>query len=363
MFDKVEVKESMTLDDVSDILTSFGAHAQQINSGEILADTICHHGPGEGSQKLHYYDNTKLFNCYTCCGVFDIFQLIMGFHERQGIDMTLDDAISYVVDKRGFFQINSEANVAFEQRKEARLEYVKPDIPEYDSSFLKRMRTRPYIGWELEGISKETQIKYEIKKSSINEAIIFPHYDDEGRLVGIRQRNLLPEAIKAYGKYRPATLAGVMYTSPLSFYLFGLDKNKEAIKRTKRAIIFESEKSVMKLDSAIDPKYNNSVASFGMNFSYYQFKLLEDLGVKEIIIAFDRQFQSPGKKDPEYVRYAKKLMSFVERYQSDDVQFSFVVDNEGLLGYKDSPIDKGIEVFNQLLSERFTLRKEEENEI
>ena len=41
------------------------------------ARTICHNHLGEGSRKLYYYDNTKLFQCYTdCAGSFDIYELI-----------------------------------------------------------------------------------------------------------------------------------------------------------------------------------------------------------------------------------------------------------------------------------------------
>lgn len=362
MFDKKEVKESLSVDDVADILSGFGAHCQVVSDGELLIETICHHEPGEGSHKLHYYDNTKLFNCYTSCGSFDIFDLVMNLFLRKGKDMDLDDAIRYIVDSQGFLQFTSEESI-IETRANVRKEYVKPNIQEYHSKLFEQLRLKPDPGWVKEGISEETQRKYEVKRSSISEAIIFPHYDENHRLVGIRQRNLLPQAIEAYGKYRPATLAGEMYTSPLSFYLFGLDKNKAAIQRNKKAIVFESEKSVMKLDSSINPFYNNSVASFGMSFSYYQFRLLKDLGVEEIIIAFDRQFESASGKDPEYVRYAKKLMSIAERYGDEGVTISFTVDNEGKLDYKDSPIDKGILVFNELLENRFTLREEEENEV
>lgn len=354
MFDKKEVKESLTVDNIADILSSFGAHTQIVSESELLIETICHHEVGEGGHNLHYYDNTKLFNCYSSCGVFDIFDLVISLKQREGKEYDLDDAIRYVVDTQGFLQFTTEES-SIETRKSIREEYVKPTIATYDSKMFKRLRTIPNKEWIAEGISAETQAKYEVKKSVLSEAILFPHYDDEGNFVGIRQRNLNQEAVERYGKYRPATIAGTMFTSPLSLYLFGLDKNKEAIRRSRKAIVFESEKSVMKLDSSIKPFYNNSVASFGMNLSFHQFKLLKDLGVEEIIIAYDRQYTSASRKDPEFISYINRLRALSKKYEDDDIQISFIIDQEKRLGYKDSPIDKGIELFNELLSERLIL--------
>ena len=42
----------------------------------IVAQTICHNPPGEGSRKLYYYRNTDLFQCYSNCGTFDVFELL-----------------------------------------------------------------------------------------------------------------------------------------------------------------------------------------------------------------------------------------------------------------------------------------------
>ena len=46
------------------------------------------------------------------------------------------------------------------------------------------------VEWLYEGISDETMNKYEIKFDLDSEGIIIPHRDKDGRLIGIRQRNL-----------------------------------------------------------------------------------------------------------------------------------------------------------------------------
>ena len=79
--------------------------------------------------------------------------------------------------------------------------------------------------------------------------------------------------------------------------LYGLNWSKDAIKTIKKAIVFESEKSVLKYASYFGWENNMSVACCGSSVSAYQIPLLMDAGAEEIIIAFDRQFQEIGDKE------------------------------------------------------------------
>ena len=96
-----------------------------------------------------------------------------------------------------------------------------------------------------------------------------------------------------------------------------------------------------------------SVAVCGSSLINYQVQLLLDLGVQEIIIAFDKQFQKSG--DDEYKRWIKKLTDLHKKY-SNLCQISFMFDKSGEdLGYKESPIDRGAETFTKLFKERIRL--------
>ena len=75
-----------------------------------------------------------------------------------------------------------------------------------------------------------------------------------------------------------------------------------------------------------------------------------DLGVNEIVIAFDRQYQEFG--DDECKAWAAKINRFIKRYNMY-AKFSVIMDKEHRLGYKDSPTDKGKDAFLQLYKERF----------
>lgn len=116
----------------------------------------------------------------------------------------------------------------------------------------------------------------------------------------------------------------------------------------------------MKLDDLAGRYHNNSVAAFGINFSMHHFKILEALGVEEIIFAFDRQYKEPNGEDKEYVSLAKRLERIHSKYATKDMTISFMMDTENVLDYKDSPVDKGLEIFESLFENRFTLEVQNE---
>ena len=87
VFDKSEIREKLTTDNIYDLLLEWGGDPEYNETG-IVSSTICHNMPGEGSKKLYYYENTGLFKCYTGCdATFDVFELctkVMRIqHERE----------------------------------------------------------------------------------------------------------------------------------------------------------------------------------------------------------------------------------------------------------------------------------------
>jgi len=355
MFDKAEIKASMTIEDVEQVLELLGASFYREHDDKLVIETICHNDVGVGQKKLYYYTNTKLFNCYSSCGFFDIFGLIQHVYD----DYSLDDAIDFVANSRGFVFVNDgerpEGTVV-----EQDIVYKKQYANDYDPSILDTMPLAFLKEWVEEGISKETQMDYGVRYNARDGAVLFPHHDERGALVGIRQRNLDPTIIRLYGKYRPATLNRKLYSSPLSFYLFGVNHNRWPLSRTKRAIIFEGEKSTMKYGQAVGKANNNSVATFGTSFSIHHFHILKNLGVEEIVFAYDKEYTNATMEDKEFEEFAKKMTRLHKRFNKDGVTVSFMMDRDNLLEYKDAPIDKGLEAFNKMFVERFTLEVKED---
>ena len=77
-----KIKQGLSIEQVQDLLYSLGGNPM-IKGEMIMAQTICH---GGHSHKLYYYNNTKLFRCYTNCGdAFDIFDLILKVKQVDGV--------------------------------------------------------------------------------------------------------------------------------------------------------------------------------------------------------------------------------------------------------------------------------------
>lgn len=113
------------------------------------------------------------------------------------------------------------------------------------------------------------------------------------------------------------------------------------------------EKSCIKYASLFGEENDISVATCGSNLVTHQVDLLLQCGAREIVIAFDKQFQKIG--DEEYQQWTKKLRQIHEKYSSR-CTISFIFDKKGtLLGYKDSPIDADPEIFMKLFKERTRL--------
>ena len=87
--------------------------------------------------------------------------------------------------------------------------------------------------------------------------------------------------------------------------------------------MFEGEKSPLLYSSYFGTENDITVACCGSSLSMYQVQLLLDLGVKEIIIAFDKQFKEIG--DEEWKGWTKKLTDLNKKY-SKYTQISFIFD-------------------------------------
>ena len=356
MYDKDKIKNSLSIEQVFDLVDELGGEPIMY-SGFFVSLTICH---GGDSHKLYYYDNTKLFKCYTGCpeDSFDIFELVIKVQEIE-----LFESIKFVAD---FFNLSQEKQnfpntlrsiqdwKIFKKYKENRLINQRQNInlSIFDENILKYL-PRPHIeDWEQEQISEEVMNARGIAYDPILAGVVIPHYNAAGDLVGIRERTLIKEMATIYGKYRPAILNGQMYNHSLGFNLYNLNWSKDNIKLFKKAIVFEGEKSCLKYASFFGLNNDISVAVCGSNLIKYQIQLLLSLGVNEIIIAFDKQYKEVG--DDESKQWVKKFQSLHRKY-SKYCRMTFIFDKDNLLDYKDSPIDKGKEKLLKLFENRIGL--------
>jgi hypothetical protein len=143
-----------------------------------------------------------------------------------------------------------------------------------------------------------------------------------------------------------------MYNHSLGLNLYNINNSAPQIKIAKTAIVFEGEKSCLLYQSYFGRENDISVACCGSAVSSIQMSLLLDLGVKEIVIAFDRQFKQ--KNDEEFKRLVKNLKAIKTRY-GQYATISFMFDTEDVLPYKASPIDCGPQVFLDMFKKRIIL--------
>lgn len=377
-YDKDKIKESLSLDQVFELLQEFGAEPE-IRGENIVCKTICHNGAGNGSKKLNYYSNTNLFRCYTeCTELFDVFDLVSKVKDLEGIRLPLYtregliengrswelfDSVKFIADFFGFspevveslskledWKILSRLE-KIEENKNAVVEKQSMILKEYDDKILKNLPKPLIVPWIEENMTQEVLESRGISYNPISQAIVIPHWDMNSRLVGIRERTLILEDEK-YGKYRPSFINGQLYNHPLSFTLYNLNFSKENIKKIKKVFVFESEKSCLLYASYFGKDNDLSVAVCGSNLISYQFQILMDLGVQEICICFDKDYKD--KKDSKFTKFIKKLKDMNNKYGSC-CKLSFLFDKGEALGYKCSPIDCGSKKFLQLYKNRIIL--------
>ena len=374
-----EIKNNLTIDQVYEFLVAAGGEPF-IKNDIIISHTICHNPPGQGSFKLYYYDNTKLFRCYTECpeqNGFDIFQLVIKIKKLAGSVITyysssgeessrqwdLPDAVRYVANFFGIEQENENFSeecsrlqdwqifAKYDAKKHEKSSKQYISLTHFQGDFLKNFPQPKIIPWLKEGITEDIMKIHNIYYDPKNQGIIIPHYDIDNNLIGIRERTLVKER-EDRGKYTPAILNGKMYNHPLSFNLYNINISKDNIRSTKKVIVYEGEKSCLLYGSYFGIENDISVAACGSNLINHQVELLLSLGVQEIVIAFDRQFKE--LQDDEWKRWTTKLKQINNKY-GNFIQISFIFDLHNLLDYKMSPIDNGKEVFLQLFKDRIFL--------
>lgn len=366
-FDKYEIKKQITLDQVFDLLVEWGGDPQYTTSG-IISTTICHNPPGEGSRKLYYYDNEDggLFHCYTGCSdpTFDIFELAIKVADIQdNKHYDLNDAVRALAYRFGIIEyIEEEEQSSLEDWKifnrydrinEIEIKDYSVSLKEYDDVILSRFNYKVKIEpWLKEEMTQECLDFAQIGFFPGGDQITIPHFDKDGRFVGVRGRALCQEEAERFGKYRPIKIGKQLYNHPLGMNLYGLNWAQDNIKTIGKAIVFESEKSVLKYISYFGIENNIAVACCGSSISAYQIHMLIAAGAKEIVIAFDRDFEELG--DATHKRRITNFRKLHNRYKNY-VNLSCINDKAMITGLKSSPIDEGPEKFLQLFKERVVL--------
>lgn len=359
--DKDKIKESLTENDIELILMDLGSdHSKRDTKGNLLYQTVCHSGH---KHKLYYYKESQIFQCYTDCQEsFDIYELVSKVKK-----ISFPASVKYVGHKTGkLFTSNSalreaENNLIDDWKwisKYKKREKPVIELPTYSDKVLDVFIPYPHEDWLIEGISYETLQKYNVSYYFKDEKIVIPHYDLEGNLIGLRGRAMLQEDVESGKKYMPLIVETQLYNHPTMFNLFGLHKTQEAVRRLKKAAIFESEKSVFKCEDYYGDD-NFACATAGGSISRFHRDILLSLGVEEVFICKDKEFKH--HESEEAYKYAEQLLK-TARLFSPFVKTYILWDEWNLLSLKDSPADRGRETLEKLMQNKFEIKTTEGRE-
>lgn len=342
-----DIQQSITINQMYDLLDQLGAAPILNNENEIIAKSICH---GDDRYKLYYYDNSKRFTCYTNCGsgfsVFDLLQKVLGIDFITSLNMVKDKLniqgnsipINQLPDMNCFKKFSGEV--------------VCTEYEYYDERILQQFHKLYHPSWIKDNISTYAMNKYNIRFNIVDNQIIIPHYDINNNLIGVRVRNLNSEVLDRGQKYMPLFYGNGEYTHNLRGNLYGLNIVESNVRKYGKIIIFESEKACMQLETMY-PDHNVAVALSGSNLTDEQADIINDLDVTEVIIALDKEFDGVNTNDEfEYARMIRK--NFLSKLLAFH-KVSIIWDSDNLLSEKESPSDCGKDIFEELLKNRIVI--------
>lgn len=182
--------------------------------------------------------------------------------------------------------------------------------------------------WVDEGIPWIVQDIFDIRIDEQRKRWLIPSYNEDGNLVTVQGRTYLKN-------YKELKLPKYIYYrfgegSTYNSNLFGLNVSKDRIMEQKEVVLFEGAKSVMK---AYGWGYMNTVATQGCNITDLQLKKILALRCN-VVVAFDKD-----KTFKDIESTLKELSRYTNVY--------YILGGK-LLDEKDSPVDKGQEIWEEL---------------
>ena len=192
-----------------------------------------------------------------------------------------------------------------------------------------------------EGILPSTVKKFGLGYSYACHRTIIPvRFWQNGALIGVRGRTSIPNYdlfdIPKYFPLKPYAKSNNIY---------GLWEQYDDIIKSGSVLIFEGEKSTLKLDS-FQPVIKHiagrnwyGVSLCGHDLSDEQLRILCGLNLREYIVALDKDISEPD------------IWAVCEKFYGIR-NVSYILDTNNLLGPKDSPIDKSMQTLVTLINNR-----------
>lgn len=188
------------------------------------------------------------------------------------------------------------------------------------------------ISFLQDGISIETQREFNICYDVETDRIVIPIYDLDGFLVGFKGRATNDNDVSNKIKYM------YLYSAPQSRLLFNYHRALDYIKFMNEVIVVESEKGCMQLWTM---GVLNCVGLGHKDITPQQIHLLQELQCN-IVVAYDKDVSM------DFIKATYKHIGYFRNIY-------VIYDSHGLLRNKESPTDKGQQVWQQLYDNKIKI--------
>lgn len=324
-----EIKENI------DIVDFIGEYVELKRKGREYFGNCPFHDERTGSFSVTPHKG--VYYCFGCKKGGDVIDFCQEY-----LNMTYDQAIKYLGSEAGISTVKTKISPTVRYLKKSTKKKKMRQSPEQhkilDKSVLSDFEKRKITKWIDEGIPQSIMNYYGIMYDKESNRIVYPVFDNSGNLINVKGRTL-------FDNYKEFNIPKYMNYYPVGDldYFQGFCFKRKILEKSKEVIIFESLKSVMKLDSF---GIYNSISSETSQINIFQVRELIQLH-SDVVIAFDSDIPLEEIKKKETVQL---LCHFTNVY--------VVYDSGGLLGGKDeknSPVDKGKEIWDKLYEQRIKL--------
>lgn len=283
----------------------------------------------------------QLFYCFGCKKGGDVIDFVVEY-----LKISKDQAIEYLANVAGIKteKVTISKTVSYLRKSKKKKDKRKKEAEKHrvlSKSLLQDFKKIEIEKWIEEGIPQWIMDKYEIMYDSKSKRIVYPVYDNYGKFINIKGRTIFDN----YKDFNPPIPKYINYYPVGDLdYFQGFSKKAKFLLKQKEIIIFESIKSVMKLDSF--GQYN-SVSSETSQLTEFQIRFLISCKFNSVVLGFDSEISLEDIKEKETV---KLLKCFTNVY--------VVYDSNNLLGDKadkNSPVDKGVEIWKELYKNKIKI--------
>lgn len=335
--------EQITVDKFENFLQCEGIeYTQKGETFLISTDLCCGAGRNTKEKVMFYFDSCRLM-CHKCQTGYSVYDF-MKENDMQSLFFKYfpkDES-----ERVSNFKIDIDCSyLALSKRFIKQSETIEEELSNYNQDIVEQYPLQSIFDWEIEGIRADIQSEFDIRYDTKGQRAIIPQKDIEGRNVCIRVRNF--DLVKHSAKYLPLWYDGTsLINKGHKGYMYGEYYHREKLLNgdCSEIYLYEAEKSVMQM-ATMYGKDKIALALLGSNIKHSQVEQLLKWGCKTVILCMDKDFQNRE----EEIEYIAKLKRTIFKRLRLFFNLRIVWCRKGALGYKESPSDRGRQVFENEL--------------